>query len=283
MTNNTRKFNVSFPISFFDANQNKRSSKQLTHTKTIFIIIIPLLICFFSSCISSKQVKYFQAINQDSITVKTNETEYTIQPLDLLYIKVNSLNEKTRQFFDPRDKDYGGIENEQSLYLKGFEVGINGYLKLPYLDSLLVLGKTLSDTKNMISEKLKEYIDDAVVNIRLISFKVCVFGEVSNPGTFSFYNTRVTIFDAVAAARPTDFANKKNVVITRLLSNGELSIRRIDLTKQEITKSDYYYLKPHDQIYFEPLKVKQYGFTNAPYGLILSTITVALLIINNLK
>ncbi len=237
----------------------------------------------FTSCVNSKQIKYFQATNQDTTTIKTNESEYTIQPLDLLYIKVNSLNEKTRQFFDPRDKDNGGLENEQSLYLKGFEVGINGYLKLPYIDSLLVLGKTLSEVKNLISEKLKEYIDDAVVNIRLISFKVCVFGEVQNPGTLSFYNTRVTIFDAVAAAKPTNFANLKNVIITRLHSNGELKIERIDLTKQDITKSDYYYLKPHDQIYFEPLKVKQYGFTNAPYSLIISAVSLAIIIFTNFK
>lgn len=263
--------------------QHNHKDHFLPLIKLTFILFFLVQIFSFTSCVNSKQIKYFQTTNQDSTTIKTNETEYTIQPLDLLYIKVNSLNEKTRQFFDPRDGITGGNENELSLYLKGFEVGINGYLKLPYIDSLLVLGKTLSEVKNMVSEKLKEYIDDAVVNIRLINFKVCVFGEVQNGGTLPFYNARVTIFDAVAAAKPTNFANLKNVVITRLLPNGELKIERIDLTKQDITKSDYYYLKPHDQIYFEPLKVKQYGFADAPYGLIVSIMSLTVIIINTLK
>jgi polysaccharide export outer membrane protein len=151
------------------------------------------------------------------------------------------------------------------------------------MDSLLVLGKTISEVKNLISEKLKEFVEDAVVNIRLISFKVCVFGEVLHSGTFSFYNTKVTIFDAVAAACPNDFANKKNVLITRLLPNGDLKIERIDLTKHDIVKSDYYYLKPHDQIYFEPRRIKQWGFSNAPYSLILSAASFLFVFYNIVK
>ena len=250
---------------------------------SLIFFTITIMISFFTSCVSSKEIRYMQTSDSSKTVEKPFETEYNIQPLDLLYINVNSLNDKAMKFFETQGNKGGYMQNEQSLFLSGFEVGIDGYLKLPYLDSLYVLGKTLTEVKSLITDGVKEYIEDAVVNIRLINFKVCVFGEVQNSGTFSFYNNRVTIFDAIAASRPTDFANKKNVIITRLLPNGELSIRRIDLTKHDIIKSDFYYLKPHDQLYFEPLKVKQYGFSNAPYSLILSVITVTFLILNNLK
>lgn len=263
--------------------QHNHKGHFLPLIKFTFILIFFVQIFSFTSCVNSKQIKYFQATSQDSTTIKTNESEYTIQPLDLLYIKVNSLNEKTMLFFEPSTNKGGYLQNEQSLYLSGFEVDINGYLSLPYIDSLYVVGKTISEVKNMVTEKLKEYVSDAIVNIRLISFKVCVFGEVQNAGTYPFFKSRVTIFDAIAAARPTDFANKKDVIITRLMANGELKVDHIDLTQKDIVKSDYYYLKPHDQIYFKPLKIKQYGFINTPYTLILSVISISFFIYTNTK
>jgi polysaccharide export outer membrane protein len=54
----------------------------------------------------------------------------------------------------------------------------------------------------------------------------------------------------------------------------------IDMEKADILSSDYYYLKPNDIIYVEPLKIKQYGFATFPYALVFSSISTALLLIN---
>lgn len=251
--------------------------------KLTFILFFFVQLFSYTSCVNSKQIKYFQSTSQDSSAIKTNESEYTIQPLDLLYIKVNSLNEKTMLFFEPSSNKGGYLQNEQSLYLSGYEVDINGYLSLPYIDSLYVVGKTISEVRSMVSDKVKEYVSDAIINIRLINFKVCVFGEVLHAGTYPFFKSRVTIFDAVAVACPTDFANKKDVILTRMMTNGELKVYHLDLTQEDIIKSEFYYLKPHDQIYFKPLKMKQYGFINTPYTLILSIVSIAFFIYTNTK
>ena len=44
----------------------------------------------------------------------------------------------------------------------------------------------------------------------------------------------------------------------------------------DILASPYYYLKPNDIIYVEPLKIKQWGFTTFPYSTVLSVVTLAL-------
>ena len=44
----------------------------------------------------------------------------------------------------------------------------------------------------------------------------------------------------------------------------------------DILSSPYYYLKPNDIVYVEPLKMKQWGFTAFPYSTVLSVVSVAL-------
>ena len=39
--------------------------------------------------------------------------------------------------------------------------------------------------------------------------------------------------------------------------------------------SPYYYLKPNDIVYVEPLKIKQWGFTTFPYSTVFSIVSLA--------
>ena len=72
----------------------------------------------------------------------------------------------------------------------------------------------------------------------------------------------------------TNFAQKDNVKIVRQTENGS-EIVMVDMGQADILSSPYYYLKPNDIIYVEPLKIKQWGFTTFPYSTVLSVVSLA--------
>jgi polysaccharide export outer membrane protein len=73
----------------------------------------------------------------------------------------------------------------------------------------------------------------------------------------------------------TNFAKNEEVKIVRQTDNGS-EIVTVDLGSADILSSPYYYLKPNDIVYVEPLKMKQWGFTAFPYSTVLSVVSVAL-------
>jgi polysaccharide export outer membrane protein len=50
----------------------------------------------------------------------------------------------------------------------------------------------------------------------------------------------------------------------------------LDITRKDLLKSGYYYLKPNDLVYIDPLKSKQFAFETFPYGMAFSTISFVL-------
>ena len=76
----------------------------------------------------------------------------------------------------------------------------------------------------------------------------------------------------------TDFAKKDHVLLIRQTDTGSKAYR-INLNDKSILESDLYYLMPNDLIYVEPVKGKQFAFSEFPYVLIFSTITTTLLLI----
>jgi polysaccharide biosynthesis/export protein len=258
---------------------------RFLHKKLLFGVLISCLI-LISSCVSRKKTILFQKTSKDSIVDIQPPSDYLVRGGDILFIKVQSLDVKAAAFISGNiDESSTNIFNqsEQYLYFNGYEVAPNGMIRLPYLDSLKVSNLTTDQIASMITDSLVPYIKEALITVKLGSFRVSVFGEVQNSGTFLFYHTRPSIFDAIAIAKPTEYYNATKVVVTRQCSDNRIRIERVDLTSSKILKSPYYYLQPNDQIYIEPLRVKKYGFNTFPYALILSTLSTVMIIYSIFK
>jgi polysaccharide export outer membrane protein len=76
----------------------------------------------------------------------------------------------------------------------------------------------------------------------------------------------------------TNFAKRDNVKIVRQTDNGS-EIITVDMGQADILSSPYYYLKPNDIIYVEPLKIKQWGFTTFPYSTVLSVVSLGVTLV----
>ena len=108
------------------------------------------------------------------------------------------------------------------------------------------------DATVLLKEKLSAYINNPVVNIQILNFKVTVLGEVNTPGTFKIPNERITILEALGLAGDLKITGvRKNVLVIRD-NNGEKEEFRVNLTDRELFNSPIYYLQQNDVVYVEP-------------------------------
>ena len=233
-----------------------------------------------ASCVPQKKILYLQDVPpEDSATAFVNQREldYKIQPGDNLYIKINSLEEKSTTYFNEvsgRTTSQGG----SSLYLNSYLVNDTGYFHFPSLGYVYVKDLTSEEIQKYLEKRLTEYLVNPVVIVRLASFRITLLGEFRNPGKYDVYQSKINIFEAVSLGGDlTDFAKRNKVAIIRQTSNGS-EIVRVDLNDKRILASDYYYLLPNDIVYAEPIKAKQFVSTNFPYGLVFSILSTVLLL-----
>ena len=250
--------------------------------KTIYLFFFVLMIMTSSltSCVSQKKMLYFQnetMLNDSTFTSIEYENErhfdYKVQPGDILYIRIASLDEKFAAYFNTTNTNSANTNNS-NMYLNGYNVDAEGYIELPIVGKVQVKDYTVSEIQEIVQSSMNEYLKETVVYVKLGVFNLTILGEVARPGQYQVYQSDINIFQAIAlAGNATDFANKSKIKIVHQTPKGS-QIVRININDADVLSSPHYYLKPNDIVYVEPLRAKQYGFTTVPYGTIFSAISL---------
>jgi polysaccharide export outer membrane protein len=248
-------------------------------------IKILLVLIIFSSCIPQKKILYMQPTHEDSTNRNEFETaqymDYQLGIGDNLYIKVRSLDENSNNFFNNigNNNSGGGQVNDAGIYLNSYTVDPNGNIVFPFIGPVKVVGKTLDETKEILEDIMNEYLKETTIIVKLVNFNITFVGEVKRPGQLIIYQDKINIFQAISMAGDiTDYGNRNEVKLLRTNEKGtELHI--LDLTKEDIVESPYYFLKPNDVVIINPLKGKQFAFSTFPYALLFSTITTLIVLL----
>ena len=250
-------------------------------------MLVGIVSLMFSSCVPQKKMLYLQVQDEtDTLTTFQNEKkiEYQVQPGDNLYIRVVTLDEKTTILLNPLSS--GGNQNigsDASVYLNSYSVGEGGLLDFPMIGEIPVKGLVVEEIKEQIQDKLKTYMKEFIVIVKLVNYNITMLGEVNRPGQYKIYQDNINIFEAVSMASDlTDFANRNKVAIIRQTKTGS-EVVYIDMTKRDLLLSDYYYLKPNDILYVQPVKGKQFSFANFPYGVVFGFISTTILLLSYLQ
>lgn len=249
-------------------------------TKRIFYLISVLLIVL-SSCTSNKRLTYLrESSNNEEFKTSANNFIYKIQPKDILYIQINSLNKEVSELFNVNGFSNVASYNDQFLYLHSFSVNDSGFVSLPILGQIKVIDLTIDEAHIEIQNKINEYLKDATVIVKLISYRISILGEVKAPGHYILYQNNINIFEALSKAGDiTDYGNKKNVLLLRPYNNTYKSIR-LDLTDKNVLSSEYISLLPNDIIYVEPAKLKAFRLNSPNISIILSSISTLILVLS---
>ena len=245
------------------------------------------LIYLVSSCTSQKQLIYLQDV--DSLTTENvyirQQVDYKIQNQDILYIRILSIDDRTSDLINVASSRYQQnlLQNETSLFINGYSVNNSGNVELPVIGKVFVLNKTVEEAKDAIQEKTDQYLRNASVIVKLISFKFTVLGEVKRPGVYKNFNNQLTVLEAIGMAGDiSDYGNRTRILVIRPTKN-ETKTFRINLTRKDVLSSEGFFLLPNDIVYVEPIKSKTFRINIPTLSLFLTTITTLILVLNYIK
>ena len=250
-------------------------------------LITALLAVVFASCVPQKKMLYLKnaemaAENISKEYVNDRAIDYKLQPGDNLYIHVvNTIDERSAASINGDVRGY--LSSDANIYLQTTTIDKEGCVEMPLVGKVEVKNLTVDEAKNKLQTAINTYINGSMLVVKLASFNLTLLGEVSKPGMYKIYQSQINLFEAMSlAGNMTNFAKKSEVKIIRQTDNGS-EIVTVDMGQADILSSPYYYLKPNDIVYVEPLKIKQWGFTTFPYSTVFSIVTLGVTLYSIIK
>ena len=123
---------------------------------------------------------------------------------------------------------YGDVLNisvwKEEALTRQLAVLPDGNITFPLIGNVKAQGKTVDEIKDLLSEKLTRYMDNATLSVEVQqpnSMKIYVIGKVNNPGNF-FMHENMTVMKALALARGLNpYADKDDIRIFRTIDGHE--------------------------------------------------------------
>lgn len=253
-----------------------------------------ILFASLASCVSNEKIIYLQNLEgkkpiSEGELIAYEIPEYKLQYNDIIDVNIQTVDDIIKNGFTPSN-----LQNPQMMqmsqgggdvyYMNGYTVDKNGNIRLPIIGEVAVKDKSIEEAREAIEAKLRSYITSEVyVKVKLGGIRYSALGEFRRPGKFTILQDRMTIFEAIANAGDlSNIAKRDEVLLIRQYPEGT-KLHRINLNDRQIVQSPFYFIQPNDQLYAEPMKVREVGAgENAAQSLslIISAITVSVLLIN---
>lgn len=250
--------------------------------KKIYLLSTVCLMAF-SACSSKRNLVYFSDLSERSKTNTAilNDIEPKIQESDLLNISINTQSTESNVLFafNSNTPGSGGLYEKE-----GYRVNKSGEINFPVIGVTHLKGLTVEQAQEVITKKLNKYVKNPIVTVQFLNFRITVIGEVNKPETFTISNEKVDLLQALGMAGDmTPYGKRENVLVIRKV-DGKRTMVRLDLNKQDVFQSPYFYLKQNDVVYVEPDKSKsqEYNANNRFLPLVVATISAVAVLATSL-
>jgi polysaccharide export outer membrane protein len=253
--------------------------------------IIPLiaLVIFVASCSTQKELSYLNNLYElgGENFFPMEVPDYKIQPRDILYVSVKAQTPEgtlSEMLSDRTSANMNYLTNEGSAYMVGYSVDPKGDLTLPLLGKVPVEGMTVYEIRDLLQEKVDSLFRHAYVEVRLMSFKFTVIGEVRAPGSYVNYNDQLTVLEAIGRAGGISETGTKEKILVIRPEGDQTVTYHIDLQDKSLLSSPAYFITPNDVVIVQPNPKKVFNINLPTISFIISTataaITTTLLLIN---
>ena len=154
-----------------------------------------------------------------------------------------------------------GVDDELDIWVyeepelnKSVRVRPDGRISMPYIDDVVVAGKTPEEVRDVLIQRLTGYVKSPRITVivkAINSFKVFFLGEVNTPGEKQFQRPMRVLQAVAAAGGPSDYSKKQITIIRE-----EFGIeRRIEIDYKKLLEGaagqENLYLKPGDTVIFK--------------------------------
>nr|WP_150114849.1 polysaccharide biosynthesis/export family protein [Chryseobacterium sp. IHB B 17019] len=291
---------------------------MMKNYKYLFLLIVPFLIT--TSCITTKDVRYMQpneslVINEEGL-VPYNIPVYRITKNDILNLNiVTTPKGDAAQFYSSLNTSGstvapstnnaatggrggsisgsggGGTGGNSIFYFNGLKVDSKGDINVFGIGYIKAEGRTIEEISQEIQDKVNENFQEGKSEVRLNTDGITyyILGDVETTGITGekvAHKNTLTVTEALAINGGLNRTiDRKSIVIHRKLPEG-IKIAKIDLTREDVMNSPYYYVQNGDEIYLNTRAKSLNGFGKDPIQTLttgVSVITTALSIYLLLK
>lgn len=234
-------------------------------------------LCFFTflvSCTPQRKLVYLQG--DASMLRDTTSFRMMIKAGDILMVNLFTVNPEAFPGIGITS-DHSVVADNRSAYEKGFVVDQSGKIVLPYIGAVPLSGLTMQEAHDTITNRFRQYIDEPVVVVKKLNFKISVIGEVNRPGLYYIPNEELTLLEGLAMAGDlTNYADRTSLHILRKSGNETIEII-VDLTQKTAYTGATKFLYPDDVVYVAPTKKKRFTTISPATAVITSLITTLVL------
>ncbi len=219
---------------------------------SVYIFIFLLLLV---SCKPKQNMVY---MSNDNFKEEVSQARYQglhIQEGDILEIIVSAFDDiAVKPFNKASMTQVSETTQGGSTVPSEYVVNTDGTIDFPVLGNIFVKGMTKEQMKQDMEKRLRRYLTDPMVSIKLKNFNISILGEVRGPGQKTSGTEKLNVFQALALAGDmTEDANRTNVKLIRYSEEtGKDNVISLDLSEAGIVNSPYYYLQQNDILYVEP-------------------------------
>lgn len=289
---------------------------MMKNYKYLFLLMLPFLMV---SCITTKDVRYMQpneslVINEEGL-IPYNIPVYRITRNDILNLNiVTTPKGDAAQFYSSFNTSgtnavHGGAVSgavsgaafnqansrvaggNSIFYFNGLKVDSKGDINVFGIGYIKAEGRTIEEVSQEIQSKVNENFQEGKSEVRLNTDGITyyILGDIETTGLTGekvAHKNTLNITEALAMNGGLNRTiDKKNIIVHRKLPEG-IKVAKIDLTREDIMNSPYYYVQNGDEIYLNTRAKSLNGLGKDPIQTLttgVSVITTALSIYLLLK
>lgn len=259
--------------------------------KLSYIILGTVMTGLAASCSTSKTVlPYFTDLSEVQTGIfPGGDYSPEIKPDDELLITVTSINQVATAAYNlplSNPATHSELFKTSTPSQQTYMVNKDGYIMFPVLGKLHVAGMTVDSLQKDLTQRISADVENPIVNVALVNFRVVVAGEVQQPRSINVRRNRYSILDALTDAGDLTPHGERSKVLLIREENGERKFVHLNLNSSELLTSPYFYLQQNDYIYVEPNKIleanSKYNQNNAYKLTVISTVVSAASVIASL-
>lgn len=225
-----------------------------------------ILVCtsiFLLACHTGKRLNtlvYFNEQGDTALAKSIQNFEPLMQPGDRISIVVNALDPASAALYNlgsavsPSNTASSATGSSQGS--SGYVVEADGTIHLPQLGKIQVAGMQRKQLIDTLTQRLEKFVNDPIVTVQFLNFKITVLGEVTRPGTINIPDGKVTLIEAIGLSGDLLITARRDNIMVIREKNGQREFGHINMLSKNIFSSPYFVLKQNDVVYVELTKDK---------------------------
>mgnify|MGYP001349698561 FL=1 len=222
-------------------------------TITLFLVLL------FGACSTKNQLIYIKDSDKYDTFSKVDHSLHMnlIMPGDILKIDVQTIVPEAALPYNKFSSNQAPATNMEILQLEGYRVDEFGMINFPIIGKISVDGLSENDIESKITSLLLDgnHLTNPNVKVRRLNSKFTVLGEVRNPGTFSYFDQKLNIFQALGYAGDLTIDGKRRGIKLIREENGVCEIYNIELTKAQLLNRPVYFIRNNEGEYHRNTRI----------------------------